>query len=535
MTTPKDISNFITQKQILYNLLIMLPLSLYVIYFGGQFPSSKIFYLPVVLLLSSFGVQQLRILFITKKEIQHLEDLLQKKDDKLLHTLLQFPIRQSIVIAFAWVAIGFFIFLFLSFLVPLTGYLVSSIIVSVLVGGLYTGTVTYFISERSIFEILSRSYLKSHQIDKSQNLLLGETGRKILMLISVTMIPFAVLGFFVILAGNFQIEFSNLTFHFSILVALLAFAIAIVVYENFLPTKQGIFRIAQTIENLEKGKLSNQNLFMNMGSELGFATQNLNIFRIHFRNIISAVLDTSADLGDLSADISQSMEKISNAGKQQANSIKEVFLAITEISLIFQEATEHSQESLQAALRTAKNSRQGEELLLHIVKEMQEIVAKIVLVQEVAGQTNLLSLNAAIEAARSGQHGKGFAVVAAEISSLAETSNEAAKEITELVYNTLKHSETAKNIFTAIVPKVEENVQLLQEIANWGQEQQFAINQIKNNIDQLDGIADDNAHTSSSVAQIADELKVFSQQLIEQVKFFELQNDEQDDEESKQF
>lgn len=508
-----------------YNVMIIFPLTLYIVYFGGGYPAEKIVYLPVVLLFASVVMQQLRIFLVTNKEVRHLDALIKNNDKEVLFSLLRFPMKQSIVIAFSWVGISLLALLSLSVVVSLTSYLIASILVSVLVGGSYISTVTYFVTERGIFELLSQSQLKDYKIDKLQNPLFLETSRKILMITSVTLIPFSVLGFFVILAGNFQVEFNNLTFHFSIIVGLLVLAIVFVVYESFLPTKQGILNISNTIENLEKGKLSNQALLMSTGTELGFATQNVNIFRQSFRKIISTVLTTSGSLGNFSSNISQITEKISSTNKQQVERIKEMLIAITELSFIIKEAAEHSQESLQVSLETAKQSQEGENLLLRIVKEMQEVAAKVSLVQEVANQTNLLSLNAAIEAARSGQHGRGFAVVAGEITKLAESSNHSAKEITELIYNTLKHSEIAKDIFTGIVPKVEENARLLQEVANWGKEQQTAINQIKDSVNQLDTIASNNAQTSSSVAQIAHELKDFSQQLIEQVKFFEVQED----------
>jgi methyl-accepting chemotaxis protein len=151
---------------------------------------------------------------------------------------------------------------------------------------------------------------------------------------------------------------------------------------------------------------------------------------------------------------------------------------------------------------------------------MRDIAGKITIVEEIARQTNLLALNAAIEAARAGEHGKGFAVVAAEVRKLAERSQFAAAEISELSGSSVEIAEKGGKMLEQIVPDIQRTAELVQEISASSGEQNAGANQINSAIQQLDLVIQQNASASEELSSTAEELSSQAEQLRGTIGFF---------------
>ena len=172
------------------------------------------------------------------------------------------------------------------------------------------------------------------------------------------------------------------------------------------------------------------------------------------------------------------------------------------------------------AVESAQDARQGGKAVNETIEAMKAIAERISIIQEIAMQTHLLSINATIEASKAEEYGKGFAVVASEVRNLAHRSREAAEEIEKLVGKSLGVSEEAGMILQRLVPNSERTADLVQEINAAGAEQAGGAEHINSAIQQLDQVVQQNAAMAEEMASSAETLAAQARQLQEAIAFF---------------
>jgi|TARA_B100001063_G_C16767686_1_gene559669 methyl-accepting chemotaxis protein len=236
---------------------------------------------------------------------------------------------------------------------------------------------------------------------------------------------------------------------------------------------------------------------------------------------ISELLKKSLEIGltlDNSSDILiDNVQILNDSSTSAATSLEETAAALEEVTSTIISSNENiAQMSIYAKdLNTA--AKQGHDDASNTSHSMDNITEQVTLINEsisiidqIAFQTNILSLNAAVEAATAGEAGKGFAVVAQEVRNLASRSAEAAKEIKNLVENATikavdgkKISDKMINGYSLLLDNIEKSTKKIEEISYSSKEQQSGIKQINNAINQLDQQTQQNASIAAKTNEIA--------------------------------
>ncbi|PXF31874.1 histidine kinase [Pokkaliibacter plantistimulans] len=236
--------------------------------------------------------------------------------------------------------------------------------------------------------------------------------------------------------------------------------------------------------------------------------------------IIGDVRSNADSLSSASEQISATAQSLSQGASAQAASVEETSASMEEMSSSIAQNTENAKVTDSMASKASREADEGGQAVKNTVTAMKTIADKISIVDDIAYQTNLLALNAAIEAARAGEHGKGFAVVAAEVRKLAERSQVAAQEISEVARNSVSLAERAGTLLDEMVPSITKTSDLVQEIAAASEEQTTGVGQINSAMTQLSNITQQSASASEELAATAEEMSGQAEQLQQLMNFF---------------
>ncbi|MBF0465091.1 MAG: HAMP domain-containing protein [Nitrospirae bacterium] len=272
-------------------------------------------------------------------------------------------------------------------------------------------------------------------------------------------------------------------------------------------------------KNIANGDLTTE-IHIEQKDEIGQLSLSLNEMSNKLRQIVSEVKTASDSVAAASHTISESTKDMSQGATDQAASVEEVSSSMEEMSSNVKQNAGNSHETEKIAVRSSLDAQGSGNAVAEAVNAMKQIASKISIIEEISRQTNLLALNAAIEAARAGEHGKGFAVVASEVRKLAERSQKAAGEISNLSTSSVNIAEAAGAMLAKLVPDIKKTAELVQEISSANNEQSTGIEQINKAIQQLDQVIQQNASVAEQMASTAGELSSQSEQLQSAVSFF---------------
>lgn len=241
--------------------------------------------------------------------------------------------------------------------------------------------------------------------------------------------------------------------------------------------------------------------------------------------VVTDVKSAANNVAAGSQQMSSGSMQLSQGASEQAAAAEQASSSMEEMSSNIRQNADNALQTEKIAVKSAQDAQEGGKAVAQTVQAMKDIAGKISIIEEIARQTNLLALNAAIEAARAGEHGKGFAVVASEVRKLAERSQKAAAEISDLSSSSVEVAETAGSMLDRMLPDIQRTAELVQEISAACKEQDSGAAQINKAIQQLDQVIQQNASASEEMSATAEELSSQSQQLQVTIGFFNIGDD----------
>jgi len=295
----------------------------------------------------------------------------------------------------------------------------------------------------------------------------------------------------------------------------------------------GLGSAVNVAEKIAGGQLGHD-IDATRGDEFGALLNALKRMDEKLHEIVGEVRGASDAVGGAASQLSRGNDDLSQRTQEQASALEETASSMEEMTATVKQNADNARQANQLASGARGQAERGGEVVSRAVTAMTAIndssrkIADIIgVIDEIAFQTNLLALNAAVEAARAGEQGRGFAVVASEVRSLAQRSATAAKEIKDLIGDSVDKVRSGSElvdesgkVLGEIMESVKKVSDIVAEIAAASEEQAQGIDQVNNAVTQMDDTTQQNAALVEEATSAAKSMEQQAQQLVTQISFF---------------
>jgi methyl-accepting chemotaxis protein len=301
-------------------------------------------------------------------------------------------------------------------------------------------------------------------------------------------------------------------------------------------TQQALIATSEVLGRVARGDLT-QTIQADFAGIFGQLKDDTNTTIERLREVVGRIKDASEAINTASREIAAGNTDLSSRTEQQASSLEETSSSMEELNATVRQNAESATQanalassSNEIATRGGQIVRQAGETMQGIQESSLKIADIIRVIDSIAFQTNILALNAAVEAARAGEQGRGFAVVASEVRNLAQRSAEAAKEIKELIAESVAKVDQgvqmvgqAGSTMEEVVTSFSQVAALVTDISNASREQSSGIEQVTQAVTQMDEVTQQNAALVEEAAAAAESLEEQARGLVQAVSLFKLE------------
>ncbi|HEY6641034.1 methyl-accepting chemotaxis protein [Povalibacter sp.] len=286
-------------------------------------------------------------------------------------------------------------------------------------------------------------------------------------------------------------------------------------------------------DRISNGELGNR-INVQSQDELGSLLESLKRMDAKLVDIVGGVRGTADAVGSAARQLSHGNDDLSQRTQQQAAALEETASSMEEMTATVKQNADNARQANQLAVGAREQAERGGAVVHRAIGAMGEInsssrkIADIIsVIDEIAFQTNLLALNAAVEAARAGEQGRGFAVVATEVRNLAQRSASAAKEIKDLIKDSVEKVKVGSELvdesgktLSEIMESVKKVTDIVAEIAAASEEQSAGIEQVNNAVTQMDSVTQQNAALVEEASAASKSMEQQSMELVTQIGYF---------------